>query len=122
MEPFYTKEKTKIEKLPVDRKPTAAAQTNKTKTVDIIKPRKMEDGNIIFLHVAKSAGTALYDFLVKNVVLKAKGAALSHVNGYILVNKAVNSKEMIISIFTNVCQTSKFGSTICQKSNFFCQK
>ena len=69
-------------------------------TNDVIKPRKLEGGNIVFLHVAKSAGTALSDFLSKNVALKSRSQPATNVNGYILVNKVINSKEQIFQKLT----------------------
>ena len=83
-------------KLPIKKSAESAKEIEfpiKTATADMIKPKKRDGGNIVFLHVAKSAGTALSDFLTKNVALKTKGTPDAHLFGYILVNKMIHSKE-----------------------------
>ena len=59
-------------------------------------------GNIVFLHVAKSAGTALYDFLTSCITMKANDHKPQSVEkGYLLTNKAISSKLRLKSVFIN---------------------
>jgi hypothetical protein len=63
------------------------------KWTKIIIPEKREAGNLMFLHVAKSAGTALSDYLTHNVALTKRMTPIADLlTGYVLVNKDVHSK------------------------------